>query len=98
MSGTYNGGFRPRIGDTIKTSRGTRVVLSHPLQVYLRDVSWYACGRGGSAGRYHFEGKDLASACGKARIIDIDHPHDATLVPVVLRCRARGCRERWPTP
>lgn len=64
--------------------------------VYRRDASWYTCGRGGSASRFHFEGKDCASACGKARMLDLDNPHDARSVEPILRCKARGCREKWP--
>lgn len=69
--------------------------MSQPNPVYRRDVSWYTCGRGGSASRYHFEGVDLASACGRARMLDIDHPNDAVHVPSILRCQARGCKEKW---
>ncbi len=63
--------------------------------VYQRDASWYTSGRGGSGSRYHFLGYDLASACGKARMVDIDHPKDAQSVPSILRCRAAGCRHQW---
>lgn len=66
-----------------------------PNSVYQRDVSWYACGKGGSASRYHFEGHDLASACGKTRVLDVDNPRDPQRVDPILRCRARGCKERW---
>lgn len=65
------------------------------LKVYRRDASWHVCGHGGSASRYHFEGEDCASACGRARLLELDHPHDPKDVPFILRCRAKGCRERW---
>lgn len=66
--------------------------------VYLRDHSFYANSHGGSAGRYHFMGEDLASACGLARMLDDGHPSEAASIPEVLRCRAKGCREKWPMP
>lgn len=67
------------------------------VSVYQRDASWNRSGRGGSGGRYHFEGHDCASACGMARLLDLDHPKDAESVPELLRCRANGCRQRWDT-
>lgn len=68
-------------------------------KVYLRDVSWYSSGRGGSAGRYHFLGRDLASKCGRARMLDVDDPNDADYIASSfpsLKCKAKGCRELWP--
>jgi hypothetical protein len=64
-------------------------------QVFQRDHSFYMNSHGGSAGRYHFAGKDGASACGRARILDDANPHDPSKIPVILRCRARGCAEKW---
>jgi len=61
--------------------------------VYQRDNSWYSShGRGGC---WHFLGRDLASACGRARMLDIDNPRDQNDVPVQCCCRAKGCVEKW---
>jgi hypothetical protein len=64
--------------------------------VYPRDHSFYMHSHGGSASKFHFLGKDLASKCGKARMLDTDARHDAARCPTVLRCKANGCKELWP--
>lgn len=63
--------------------------------VYQRDHSFYASSHGGSAGKFHFLGERDASKCGKARLLDTSSPHDADCIPVILRCKAAGCKERW---
>jgi len=65
--------------------------------VYPRDHSFYAHSHGGSASRFHFKGKNWASACGRSRLLDDTGGMTPESVPTVLRCRARGCAEKWPT-
>ena len=69
--------------------------LVRPIFVYQRDHSFYARSRGGNASRYHFLGNDLASACGKVRMLNTDHPARIEQIPTSLRCRAKGCVEHW---
>lgn len=64
--------------------------------VYQRDHSWYARSHGGAASRFHFLGEDLASKCGRVRMLNTDDGRDVDQVPVELRCRAKGCRDLWP--
>jgi hypothetical protein len=64
------------------------------MNVYQRDHSFYA-GRPGRGGKYHFLGRDLASKCGRARMLQLEDPMPARAVPTVLRCKARGCCELW---
>ena len=69
---------------------------SGSARVYRRDVSWFPNGLGGSANRYHFMGRDLASACGRAMMLDDTRSYGAGTIPTELRCRAKGCAEKWP--
>lgn len=64
------------------------------MKVYPRDNSFYRTH--GWACKFHFLGNDLASKCGRARVLDTNSPHDALSVPMVLKCKARGCKELWP--
>jgi hypothetical protein len=64
-------------------------------QVFPRDASFNPTGRGGSASKYHWEGEDCASRCGRARILRSDAGLSPSHVPEILRCKARGCAESW---
>lgn len=67
--------------------------VQRATEVYQRDNSWW-CSRG-RGGRYHFLGNDLASRCGRARMLDTDNGVESSDVPQILRCQARGCKEHW---
>ena len=63
------------------------------MNVFQRDNSFY--GHHGKGGKFHFLGVDLASTCGKARMLLTDSPMDQNNVPAILRCKAKGCKEKW---
>ncbi len=74
-----------------------RSYLTDPdARVHQRDHSFYARSHGGSAGKYHFMGRDLASRCGHAQLLLTSESQRAADVDERLRCRARGRRELWP--
>ncbi|MEW9530578.1 hypothetical protein [Microbispora sp. NPDC049125] len=60
-----------------------------------RDASWYDRPNVWSPKKVHVWGEDMMSACGRSILTD-------TLlmrleeVPEHRRCRASGCREKWP--
>jgi hypothetical protein len=69
----------------------------------MRDASQLR--RPGTASKYHVVSDDMGawSACGASPLVleTVSLPAgdvtlDAALVPPGLRCRRKGCRERWP--
>lgn len=61
----------------------------------MRDASWYS--NPGRAGRYHvIDPKTHASCCGTCRLDNESTRIELTAVVPVLRCRRKGCAEKWP--
>lgn len=85
--------FRGRVPGAPGSGDGTRAAW--------RDASWYK--KPGTAYRYHVVGDDSGSACSGMPLIleSVSIPVRDQTVPAEsvaehLRCKRRGCRERWP--
>lgn len=67
-------------------------------QVYRRDASWHADGRGGgNAFAYHWPNDDDAvglTACG-ASVCNETTAADPATVKASSRCQRSGCKQRW---
>jgi hypothetical protein len=57
------------------------------LLAYQRDHSWYIGSHGGSGGKYHLMGNDLASKCRNSRMLDDSNGVVAGDLPTELLCR-----------